>query len=99
MSSAARKSDCFFNKLVRSERGEPQIRGSGLPASIVATDLVSGNKVVFQKGSLSKAMRASMSVPGLMSPVEDGEAPVWSTVVWSITCLSTRCASPVIPMW
>lgn len=60
----------FFNKLVHSEYGEPQIENLKIPLSIVATDLVSGGKVVFQKGSLSKAMRASMSVPGLMAPVE-----------------------------
>ena len=62
----------FFNKLVRSEYGEPQIENLKMPLSVIATDLVSGDKVVFQKGSLTKAMRASMSVPGLMSPVEDG---------------------------
>jgi len=62
----------FFNKLVRSEYGDPQIENLNLPTAIVATDLVTGDKVVFRKGSLSKAMRASMSVPGLMAPVEDG---------------------------
>ena len=68
---SGQKIKLFFNKLIRSENGEPQIEKLGMPASIVATDLVSGNKVVFKQGSLSKAMRASMSVPGLMSPVED----------------------------
>ncbi len=60
----------FFNQLVRSQNGDPQIENLVLPVSIVATDLVSGEKVVFHKGSVTKAMRASMSVPGLMSPVE-----------------------------
>ena len=69
---SGQKIKLFFNKLVRSERGEPQIEKLGLPTSIIATDLVTGDKVVFRQGSLSKAMRASMSVPGLMSPVEDG---------------------------
>ena len=69
---SGQKIKLFFNKLVRSERGEPQIERLGLPTSIIATDLVTGDKVVFRQGSLSKAMRASMSVPGLMSPVEDG---------------------------
>lgn len=70
---SGQKIKLFFNKLVRSENGEPQIEKLGLPVSIVATDLVTGGKVVFKQGSLSKAMRASMSVPGLMSPVRDGE--------------------------
>ena len=68
---SGQKIKLFFNKLVRSEYGEPQIENLKMPVSIVATDLVSGDKVVFQTGSLSKAMRASMSVPGLMAPVED----------------------------
>jgi len=69
---SGQKIKLFFNKLVRSEYGEPQIENLKMPLSVVATDLVNGDKVVFQKGSLTKAMRASMSVPGLMSPVEDG---------------------------
>ena len=69
---SGQKIKLFFNKLVRSEYGEPQIENLKMPLSVIATDLVSGDKVVFQKGSLTKAMRASMSVPGLMSPVEDG---------------------------
>jgi len=69
---SGQKIKLFFNKLVRSEYGEPQIENLKMPLSVIATDLVSGGKVVFQKGSLTTAMRASMSVPGLMSPVEDG---------------------------
>ncbi len=63
----------FINKLVHSEYGEPQIEKMHIPLSIVSTDLVTGGKVVFRKGSLTKAMRASMSVPAAMSPVKDGE--------------------------
>ena len=69
---SGQKIKLFFNRLVHSEYGEPQIENLKMPLSVIATDLVSGDKVVFQKGSLTKAMRASMSVPGLMSPVEDG---------------------------
>lgn len=39
----------------------------------VATDLVSGQEVVFSKGSLQQALRATMSIPGVFSPVRDGE--------------------------
>jgi len=63
----------FINKLVHSEYGEPQIEKMHIPLSIVATDLVTGGKVVFREGSLTKAMRASMSIPAAMSPVKDGE--------------------------
>ena len=68
---SGQKIKLFFNKLVRSEYGDPQIEKLGMPVSIVATDLVTGDKVVFKQGSVTKAMRASMSVPGLMSPVAD----------------------------
>ena len=44
-----------------------------IPVSIIATDLVTGDKVVFRDGSLTMAMRATMSVPGLMTPVASGD--------------------------
>ena len=44
-----------------------------IPFRCVATDLVSGKEVVFQDGSLAKAMRATMSIPGLFSPIRDGD--------------------------
>jgi len=44
-----------------------------IPFRCVATDLVSGEKVVFKQGELSQAMRATMSLPGIFAPVRDGE--------------------------
>ncbi|MGV0976326.1 MAG: patatin-like phospholipase family protein [Azonexus sp.] len=63
----------FINRLVRSQYGEPLIEKMPIPVSIIATDLVTGDKVVFREGRLTHAMRATMSVPGLMAPVTDGE--------------------------
>ena len=60
----------FFNRLVHADAGEPLIENLPLPLSIVATDIGTGERVVFRDGSLTMAMRASMSVPGLMAPVE-----------------------------
>ncbi len=40
------------------------------PFVAVATDLVTGEMVVLDRGDLSRAMRASMSIPGAFSPVE-----------------------------
>jgi NTE family protein len=59
----------FFNTLIGSERGERSIESLPLPVSIVATDIGTGDKVVFRDGELSAAMRASMSVPTLLAPV------------------------------
>src|SRR5581483_11799429 len=44
-----------------------------IPFRCVATDLVSGQQVVFSQGSLARAMRATMSIPGLFAPVRDGD--------------------------
>lgn len=42
------------------------------PFRCVATDLVSGDSVVLSKGSLPVAMRATMSLPGIFTPVKMG---------------------------
>ena len=63
----------FINRLVRSQYGEPLIERMPIPVSIIATDLVTGDKVVFREGRLTHAMRSTMSVPGLMAPVKDGD--------------------------
>jgi len=60
----------FFNQLVRSETGERLLQDLPLPVSIIATDIGSGERVVFRSGSLTQAMRASMSVPGLLAPLD-----------------------------
>ncbi len=44
-----------------------------IPYRCVATDLVSGNAVVFADGSLPEAMRSTMSIPGLFNPVRRGD--------------------------
>jgi NTE family protein len=41
-----------------------------IPYRCVATDLVNSTKVVLGEGSLSEALRATMSVPGAFTPVE-----------------------------
>lgn len=41
-----------------------------IPFRAVATDLVTGEAVVFDEGELANVMRASMSVPGAVAPAE-----------------------------
>lgn len=43
-----------------------------IPMAVVATDLASGEPVVFTHGSLSEAIRASCAFPGLFEPVQIG---------------------------
>jgi NTE family protein len=40
-----------------------------IPFRCVATDLITGRPKIFDRGSLSSAMRATMSIPGLFAPV------------------------------
>ena len=41
-----------------------------IPFRTVATDILTGQTLVFKSGTLSKAIRASIAVPGLFTPVE-----------------------------
>ncbi len=69
---SGQKIKLFFNRLVRADAGEREIGKLPLPVSIIATDIGTGERVVFREGSLTQAMRASMSVPGLMAPLDYG---------------------------
>lgn len=60
----------FFNHLVRADAGERELQQLPLPLSIIATDIGTGERVVLRDGSLTLAMRASMSVPGLLAPLD-----------------------------
>lgn len=45
-----------------------------IPFRCVATDLVAAEQVILKDGSLSRSLRATMSIPGLFTPVElDGK--------------------------
>ena len=66
---AGEKLKLFFNQLVRAELGSRSIEDLPLPLAIIATDIGTGERVAIRKGDLTSAMRASMSVPGLMAPV------------------------------
>ncbi len=59
----------FLNSLVHANLGEREMQQLTLPLSIIATDIGTGERVVFREGSLTSAMRASMSVPGLLAPL------------------------------
>lgn len=67
---AGTKIKLFFNLLVGADYGARNIEELPIPLAIVATDIGTGEKFIFNKGSLPLAMRASMSVPGLMTPVD-----------------------------
>ncbi len=43
-----------------------------IPVQMVTTDMRSGEQVVLSEGSVTEALRASMAVPGLVTPVQIG---------------------------
>jgi NTE family protein len=66
---AGEKLKLFFNRLVRAELGDRPIQELAMPLAIIATDIGTGDRVAIRSGNLPSAMRASMSVPGLIAPV------------------------------
>ncbi|HEX4943535.1 MAG TPA: patatin-like phospholipase family protein [Usitatibacteraceae bacterium] len=66
---AGEKFKLFFNQLVRTDPGDRNIEELPLPLTLIATDIGTGERVALREGSLAGAMRASMSVPGVIAPV------------------------------
>ncbi|MBO7220960.1 MAG: patatin-like phospholipase family protein [Alistipes sp.] len=71
-----------MNHLVKGEKiieaikevvPDVKIESMALPFSAIATDLYTGEEVVFDKGDLFAAIRASMSIPSLFKPVQYGD--------------------------
>ncbi|NTW15511.1 MAG: patatin-like phospholipase family protein [Candidatus Moranbacteria bacterium] len=58
--------------LVEELIGDVRIEDARIPLSVVATDIDTGEKIVFRKGSLAEAIRASTCIPGFFVPVEIG---------------------------
>jgi NTE family protein len=52
----------------------PSFNDLPIPFACVATDLVSGKRHVFRDGSLALAMRSTMSLPGIFTPVRSGKS-------------------------
>jgi NTE family protein len=67
---AGQKVELFFADLVKGADGVRNFDDLPIPFRAVATDLENGGMRVFDSGPLPEVMRASMSVPGLFSPVE-----------------------------
>ena len=55
--------------LIRSHLEEKNIENLSLPFCAVATDLVTGCEVIIKKGDITEAVRASISIPGIFTPV------------------------------
>ncbi len=66
---AGQNVELFFNSLVAGATGIHDFDDLPIPYRAVATNLEDGSMKVFDSGPLAAVMRASMSVPGVFSPV------------------------------
>lgn len=64
----------FFSALTVGYHDVADFHHLPIPFTCVATDLVSGTESRLCSGSLSRAMRASMSIPGMFEPVDWGDS-------------------------
>jgi NTE family protein len=62
--------EAFFRELATPAFGVSDFNKLPIPFRAMATDIETGESVVLDRGSLAQAMRASMSVPGAIAPVE-----------------------------
>jgi len=58
--------EAFFKKYL----GEKTFEDLRIPLTLVAVDLNSGREIHLNQGCLAPAMRATLSIPGLLAPVE-----------------------------
>ena len=70
------------NSLVKGERiieelekvvPDRPLESLNIPCSLVATDMIHSDEIVFRKGSLFEAVRASISIPLFFKPVQIGK--------------------------
>ncbi len=60
----------LFSRLTFPLSGDLNFDELPIPFRCVSVDLISGKEVVLQDGSLAKAMRASMAIPTIFTPVD-----------------------------
>lgn len=61
--------DRLFDRLLEGYLDSINFDTLPIPFACVATDIVTGDEIDFRSGHLKKAMRASMSIPGVFTPV------------------------------
>ena len=62
--------ELYLHDLTRAADDVTSFNALPTPFRAVATDMATGDEVVFDRGPLYLALRASMSVPGIFAPVE-----------------------------
>ena len=91
--------ESFFRAMTSPALGITDFNKLPIPFRAMATDIETGESVVLGRGSVAQAMRASMSVPGAMAPVEiDGRLLVDGGIADNLPIDEARklCADVVI---
>jgi NTE family protein len=91
--------EAFLRRLTEQAIGITDFRRLPIPFVAVAADIESGEAVVLDRGSLAQAIRASMSLPGVIAPVEiDGRLLVDGGIADNLPVNEARklCADVVI---
>ncbi len=70
---SGQKIKLFLDRLTNPVAGITDFDKFAIPYRAIATDIVTGEEVVLKQGSLSQAMQATMSVPGVFAPVKFGD--------------------------
>lgn len=88
-----------IGEIIKRNIGKKNIEDAKIPLSMVATDITTGEKVVLDKGSVSKSVMASTCVPGIFVPIEiEGRFLVDGGIVENIplSCLKDKNVDFVI---
>jgi NTE family protein len=59
-----------IREMILRDLGDVRIEDANIPLAICATDIETGEQLIFRKGNLADIVCASMAVPGLFVPVE-----------------------------
>ncbi|MFA6537380.1 MAG: patatin-like phospholipase family protein [Patescibacteria group bacterium] len=62
-----------LTKLLEQWLDDAEFKNTKIPLAIVATDLITGKTVIFKKGKLVPAIRASMCIPTIFTPIKIGK--------------------------
>lgn len=65
--------EALFNNLCVNYQDSIDFNEMPIPYACVATDMVTGDTIVFHSGRLPLAIRASMAIPGVFAPVRIGD--------------------------
>ena len=63
----------LFNRLCLGYQDSMDFKDLPIPFACIATDLLSGDSVILNHGEFGKAIRSSMSIPGVFAPVQWGD--------------------------